>query len=147
MKLKFIIPMVWIFCSKYRKIVFSMMEKIAELLFIHKNVVLIMMSKVTSNWILQRHQWYKYSSQYFCTTQTGEEVLSKLQHSPIIMSIMMEASSDPEIRSVIHTVVSGSPRYPMKIATTNPKSCTILNHLWNAVDMGAPTTSINCKLQ
>ena len=39
----------------------------------------------------------------------------------MIMSIMMEATNDPEIRSVIHTAMSGSPRYPMKIATTNPK--------------------------
>ena len=73
--------------------------------------------------------------------------MSKLQHSPMIMSIMMEASSDPEIISVIHTVMRGSPRSQMKRAPTNPKSCTILNHLWNAVDMVAPTNSTICKLQ
>jgi len=43
------------------------MEK-TELLLIYKNVVVVMASKGRSNWILQR--------QYFCTTQTGEEVLS-----------------------------------------------------------------------
>jgi len=35
--------------------------------------------------------------------------MSKLQYSPMIMSIMMETSSDPEIRGAIHTIMSGSP--------------------------------------
>jgi len=37
------------------------------------------------------------------------------------MSIMMEASSDPEIRSTMETAGSRSPPYRMKIAPTNPK--------------------------
>jgi len=73
-----------------------------------------------------------------------EEVLGKLQNSPKAMSIMMEASSDPEIMSTMQTAMSGSPADLMRIAQTNPKVAQFLNRLWDAVDMdpnGAPTTS------
>jgi hypothetical protein len=73
-----------------------------------------------------------------------EEVLQKMQDNPKAASLLMKASSDPEIVGAVRIAMNGSPADLMKEAQRNPNIAKFLQDMWGALEgEDNVSTSIN----
>jgi ATP-dependent Clp protease ATP-binding subunit ClpA len=70
-----------------------------------------------------------------------EEILKRMQNNPKAASLLMQASSDPEIWGAIRTAMGGSPADLLKTAQSNPVVANFLRDLWGVIEEGESVKS------
>ena len=82
-----------------------------------------------------------------------EEILQRMQSNPAAASLLLKASSDPEIMGAIRTAMNGSPADLRAAAQTNPTIAAFLQEVWSVLseddggddNAAATTTSASDK--
>ena len=62
-----------------------------------------------------------------------EEILQRMQKNPAAASLLLKASSDPEIMSAIRTAMNGSPADLRAAAQKNPTIAAFLQEIWGVL--------------
>lgn len=63
-----------------------------------------------------------------------DEVMTRLQKSPVAMSMMMEAASDPDLMRAMQTAMGGSPADLLRLGQQNEKVANFLRRLWGVLN-------------
>ncbi len=110
-----------------------------------KNCILVMTSNVGSKRILEVAAGNSSSLSSSSASSSSpaassvdplrpDEVMTRLQKSPMAMSMMMEAASDPDLMRAMQTAMGGSPADLLRLGQQNEKVANFLRRLWGVLN-------------